>query len=95
MGLVYLHHALWNIFPFIDQRPRIIPALFNLDNLEHLWIDLVVLLLSKHIPKKTVGVQESCHLELDATLDLAKIRNSVLEGVGTELEGQVCIESLF
>ena len=71
MGRLYLHHALWNIFPFIDQRPRIIPALFNLDNLEHLWIDLVVLLLSKHIPKKTVGVQGNCDLELEAPLDLA------------------------
>ena len=82
MGLVYLHHALWNIFPFIDQRPRIIPALFNLDNLEHLWIDLVVLLLSKHIPKKTVGVQESCHLELDATLDLAWNQKASFGGCG-------------
>ena len=37
----------------------------------HLWIDLVVLHFSKHIPKKTVGVQGNCDLELEAPLDLA------------------------
>ena len=32
MGLLYLCQALWNIFSFIDERPRIVPALFKLGN---------------------------------------------------------------
>ena len=48
----------------------------------HLWIDLVVLHFSKHIPKKTVGVQGNCDLELEAPLDLALNQKDSFGGDG-------------
>jgi hypothetical protein len=33
MGLLYLCQALWNISSFIDERPRIVPAIFKLGNI--------------------------------------------------------------
>ena len=60
----------------------------------NLWIDLVILCFSKHIPNKTVGVQENCQLEPDATFDLVWNQKASFGG-STDWTGRTSMHRIF